>query len=90
MKKILLLLLTASANSQALFDKGIKITGGISTENTATKVVGWYKQCIKLSQKRFSKRKETLLRLIYPLQAAGRIYITNIDNRLYRWNVPFT
>jgi hypothetical protein len=48
MKKILfLLLLTASANSQALFDKGIKITGGISTENTATKVVGWYKQCIK-------------------------------------------
>jgi hypothetical protein len=33
------LLLTASANSQALFDKGIKITGGIATENTATKVV---------------------------------------------------
>jgi hypothetical protein len=40
MKKILfLLLLTASANSQALFDKGIKITGGIATENTATKLV---------------------------------------------------
>jgi hypothetical protein len=37
MKKILLLLLTASANSQALFDKGIKITGGIATENTATR-----------------------------------------------------
>jgi hypothetical protein len=39
MKKILFLLLLTASNSQALFDKGVKITGGIATENTAIKVV---------------------------------------------------
>jgi hypothetical protein len=41
MKKdfIFLLLVTSISYSQALFDKGIKVTGGITTDNTATKVV---------------------------------------------------
>jgi hypothetical protein len=40
MKKVLFLLLVTSISyGQALFDKGIKITGGIGTDNTATKVV---------------------------------------------------
>ena len=40
MKKVLFLLLVTSISyGQALFDKGIKITGGITTANDATKVV---------------------------------------------------
>jgi hypothetical protein len=47
-KKILFLLLVTSISySQALFDKGIKVTGGITTDNTATKVVVQRKQRIK-------------------------------------------
>jgi hypothetical protein len=40
MKKVLFLLLVTSISyGQALFDKGVKITGGITTDNTATKLV---------------------------------------------------
>jgi hypothetical protein len=38
-KDFIILLLVTSIYSQALFDKGIKVTGGITTDNTATKVV---------------------------------------------------
>jgi hypothetical protein len=38
-EKIFYLLVTSISYSQALFDKGIKVTGGITTDNTATKVV---------------------------------------------------
>jgi hypothetical protein len=90
MKKILfLLLLTASANSQALFDKGIKITGGIATENTATKVVVQSANNVlnTISKSDLVDVLSFASAVNLPVTGlSGKIYITNDDNKIYRWN----
>lgn len=99
MKKLLfsLLLISSLSNAQALFDKGVKITGGITTDNSAPNVV------VKSSNNVLNTIAKTELQDAFYFATASalpvvgitdKLYITRDDNKLYRFDgtiyVPFS
>jgi hypothetical protein len=90
MKKILfLLLITTASYSQALFDKGVKITGGITTDNTATKVVVQSANNVLNTISKTELQDAFYFATASALPVVGitdKLYITRDDNKLYRFN----
>ena len=93
MKKLLFaLLVTSISYGQALFDKGIKITGGIATENTAIKVVVHSANNVlnTIAKVDLIEYLEFASAINLPVTGvAGKIYLTRDNNILYRWNGTF-
>jgi len=90
MKKVLfLLLITSISYGQALFDKGIKITGGIATENTATKVFVHSANNVlnTIAKSDLIDVLEFASAINLPVTGvSGKIYVTIDNGKLYRWN----
>jgi hypothetical protein len=90
MKKILFLLLVTTASySQALFDKGVKITGGITTDNNATKVVVQSANNVLNTIPKTELQDAFYFATASALPVVGitdKLYITRDDNKLYRFN----
>ena len=78
MKKVLFLLLVTSISyGQALFDKGIKITGGITTENTAVKVV------VQSANNVLNTISKVDLQDAFYFASASNFPVTGITDKLY-------
>jgi hypothetical protein len=78
MKKVLFLLLVTSISyGQALFDKGVKITGGITTDNTATKVV------VQSANNVLNTISKSDLQDAFYFASASAFPVTGITDKLY-------
>lgn len=90
MKKILfLLLLTTASYGQALFDKGVKITGGITTDASASKVVVQSTNNILNTIPKTDLQDAFYFATASALPVVGitdKLYITRDDNKLYRFD----
>lgn len=91
MKKLLfsLLLISSLSNAQALFDKGVKITGGITTDNSATKVVVQSANNVLNTISKTELQDAFYFATASALPVVGitdKLYITRDDNKLYRFN----
>ena len=76
-KALFLLLVTSISYGQALFDKGIKITGGITTDNTATKVV------VQSANNVLNTISKVDLQDAFYFASASNFPVTGITDKLY-------